>query len=101
MSTTDVDAIKFNIRRSSIPYNLFRRSSKDVHPLDEELSKLKKEQGDALENASEGELTPLEHFEVLLRDMNDFCEYGAEILDALKQETKKESLAYVREENNR
>src|SRR3977135_2987265 len=34
-------------------------------------------------------LTPLDHLEMLIKDMNDFCEYGGEILNSLK-ETRKE-----------
>ena len=73
--------IKFNVRRSSIPYNFFRRSSKDHSSISEEHDL------DELEPALD-KLTPLDHLEILLKDMNDFCEYGAEILNSLKETRK-------------
>ena len=72
------DAIKFNTRRSSIPYNFFRRSSQAHSSISEEHNH------DELET----KLTPVEHLEILLADMNDFCEYGAEILNSLKETRK-------------
>ena len=77
------DAINFNInpRRSSTPYNFFRRSSRETQSISEELKEPAVDRDELL--------TPLDHLELLLVDMNDFCEYGNEILNSL-QETRKE-----------
>src|ERR1700722_12600724 len=63
-------------RRISLPLNISKFMDTDLESATASASYL---------NIS----SPLEHLELLLQDMNDFCECGAEILKALK-ETRKE-----------
>ena len=86
MSKDDVINFNINPRRSSIPYNFFRRSSGHNLSIAEELNREKLNESVVDHDEL---LTPLDHLEILLVDMNDFCEYGNEILNSL-QETRKE-----------
>ena len=87
MSNTDQDAIKFNIRRSSIPINF--PPSRRVSLAAREEKYILPGTTESLNDDPKEILTPLDHLEMLLSDMNDFCEYGGEILNSLK-ETRKE-----------
>ncbi len=58
-------------RRSSLPINLLLTGASNTSSTITELN--------------DSVLTPIDHLEFLLKDMNDFCEYGNEILTSLKQ----------------
>src|SRR5579863_9527292 len=63
----------FNLRRRSMPVNLIQPEITDLDT-------------SSLLNISEGkDLTEIEHFEMLITEMKDLCNYADEILKAIKE----------------